>query len=123
MPEFKVATAGEVPPGQGRTIRVDGKQIALFNVSGEFYAIDDGCPHMRASLSCGVVKDKTVLCGWHGWQFDLESGDCLNVGWAKVGRYDVAVRGSDIFLTIEAKPEPDEGDEELPQIVWKNSVK
>jgi nitrite reductase/ring-hydroxylating ferredoxin subunit len=120
MPEFKVADAGDVPAGQGRTIKVEGKQIALFNVSGEFYAIDDGCPHMRANLSCGVVKELTVLCGWHGWEFDLQTGDCLNVGWAKVGRYDVAVRDEEIFLTIEPEPDPDDEEEELPEIVWKN---
>ena len=122
MPDFKIAAVEEVPPGQGRTIRVEGRQIALFNVDGDFYAIDDGCPHMRADLSCGVLKDRTIICGWHGWQFDLETGACLNVEWAKVRRYPLALRGQEIYLTLEPDPIPEEAEEEVPQIIWKNSV-
>ena len=122
MPEFKVAAVDEVPCGKGRSVRVEDRQIALFNVDGNYYAIDDRCPHMGADLSCGVLKERTVMCTWHGWQFDLESGSCLNVKWAKVQQYPLILRGRDLFLTIEPEPDPDEATEEdeAPQIVWKN---
>ena len=66
MPEFKIASTHDVAPGKGQTIRVDGRQIALFNIDGEFLAIDDACPHMRADLSCGLLEGRTVTCTWHG---------------------------------------------------------
>ncbi len=121
MPEFKIAIAEELQPGQGRTIKVSDLQIALFNVDGKFYAIDDACPHMRADLSCGVLRERTVLCGWHGWEFELETGNCLNVEWAKVRTYPVDLRNGEVFLSVEPLAvEDDEPEDEVPRIVWKS---
>ena len=121
MPEYKVATLDEVPLDGARAVKVDGRQIGLFNVGGELFAIDDACPHMRADLSCGVVREKTVLCGWHGWQFDLTTGQCTNVEWAKVRTYPVSAREGAIYVTVEAEPAAEETEEEIPQIVWKKT--
>ncbi len=93
MPEFKIASTRDVAPGKGQTIRVDGRQIALFNIDGEFLAIDDACPHMRADLSCGLLEGRTVTCTWHGWQFDLDTGQSVNVERARVRKYPVRVDG------------------------------
>ena len=120
MPEFKIAVTGDVAPGQGRTIRVEDRQIALFNLQGDFVAIDDACPHMRADLSCGELEGRTVTCTWHGWQFDLDTGKCINVEWAKVRRYPVRLEGEDVHLTVESDPEPEE--KPFPEIVWKNNA-
>ena len=119
MPDFKIATVGEIEPGQGRTVKVADKQIALFNVDGEYIAVDDRCPHMGAELSSGVVRERTVLCTWHGWQFDLESGQCMNVEWAKLQRYPLSVQGDEIVLTLEPDAPPEQVDEVIPEIVWK----
>jgi nitrite reductase/ring-hydroxylating ferredoxin subunit len=121
VPEFRIASTRDVPPGKGHTIRVDGRQIALFNVKGRFYAIDDACPHMRADLSGGEVGDGTVTCSWHGWQFDLVTGKCLTVTRAEVRCYTLRIAGEDIHLTLEPDPTPEEEpQEEFPEIVWKN---
>jgi len=120
MPDYKIATVGEVEPGQGRTVKVADKQIALFNVDGEYFAVDDRCPHMGAELSGGVVRERTVLCTWHGWQFDLETGSCMNIEWAKLQRYPLSVRGDEIVLTLEPEPDPaEEPQEKIPEIVWR----
>ena len=119
MPEFKVATVSEIPAGRGRSVRVGERRIALFHVDGSYFAIDDRCPHMGADLSSGILKDRTVMCSWHGWQFDLESGGCLNVEWAKLRNYPLIIRGQEIFLTIEPDPPPPDEEEEPPEIVWK----
>jgi nitrite reductase/ring-hydroxylating ferredoxin subunit len=118
MPEFKIAQKTDVEPGQGRTIRVEDRQIALFNLQGDFVAIDDACPHMRADLSCGHLEGRMVTCTWHGWQFDLDTGNCVNVEWAKVRRYPVRLEGEDVHLTVEPDPEPEEVP--FPEIVWKD---
>jgi nitrite reductase/ring-hydroxylating ferredoxin subunit len=120
MPEFKIARTTDIAPGQGRTIRVQGHQIALFNLDGDFVAIDDACPHMRADLSGGELEGRIVTCSWHGWRFDLDTGKCLNVEWAKVRRYPLRLEGNAIHLILEPEPEPDEEEEDLPEIVWKD---
>jgi len=120
MPEFKIARREEVAPGEGKTVRVEDRRIALFNLQGDFVAIDDACPHMRADLSSGQIEGRTVTCTWHGWQFDLDTGKCINVEWAKVRRYPIRLDGEDIHLTVEPDPEPE--DKPFPEIVWKDKT-
>ena len=57
----------------------DGNELAVYNVNGEFYAIDNSCPHRGAPLSEGELCGHIVECGLHGWQFDVRSGECLTV--------------------------------------------
>ena len=66
----------------GACIRVelpDGDELAVFNVSGEYYATENFCPHRGAPLSEGALCGHVIECGWHGWQFDVRSGECLTV--------------------------------------------
>ena len=57
----------------------NGDELAIYNVNGEFYATDNFCPHRGAPLSDGLVQGHIVECGWHGWQFDVRTGECLTV--------------------------------------------
>jgi nitrite reductase/ring-hydroxylating ferredoxin subunit len=57
----------------------DGNELAVFNVDGEYYAIENACPHRGAPLTEGVLCGHIVECGLHGWQFDVRSGECLTV--------------------------------------------
>lgn len=72
--------AAELPAaGQSCVFEADGRRIAVFNVGGEFHAIDDTCTHRPASLSeDGALDDGVLVCGWHGSMFDLATGK--NVG-------------------------------------------
>lgn len=66
----------------GACVRValpDGDELAVYNVGGEYYATDNFCPHKGAPLSEGIMCEHIVECGWHGWQFDVRSGECLTV--------------------------------------------
>ena len=122
MAEYRIGEMTAFPKGSGRAIKVEGRTIALFNLGGELIAVDDGCPHMRASLACGVVRGRTVLCGWHGWQFDLDSGACMNVEWAKLRRYPVTVRDGQVVLTYDPEPEAAPDEPPIPQIVWRHAA-
>ena len=51
----------------------------MYNVDGEFYATENFCPHKGAPLHEGTLCGHIVECGWHGWQFDVRSGECLTV--------------------------------------------
>ncbi len=57
----------------------DGEELAVYNVSGEFYATENFCPHRGAPLSEGALCGHIVECGWHGWQFDVRTGECVTV--------------------------------------------
>ena len=96
---LKVAGIKDVPAGQGKLVGVGGKHIALFNVEGTYYAIDDTCPHKGGPLSDGEVKGSKVTCPWHGATFDLITGEVVRppapVG---VSRYNVRVVGDDIEI-------------------------
>ena len=77
MSEFKtVAKVGAIPEGEGRTFTVDGRVVGVFLIDGEYFAINDLCPHMGASLASGHVEDHAVTCPWHAWRFDLTTGSC-----------------------------------------------
>jgi nitrite reductase (NADH) small subunit/3-phenylpropionate/trans-cinnamate dioxygenase ferredoxin subunit len=69
-----VARLSEIPPGTGRTVEVNGVRIALFNVDGTFYAVDNTCPHAGGPLGEGKLKEAIVECPWHGWRFDVRTG-------------------------------------------------
>jgi len=102
MAEFvKVAKTDEVAPDQGKMVEVSGKKIALFNVEGSFYAIDNTCTHRGGPLSEGVLDGKQVTCPWHGAIYDVTTGEVLGPPAPKgVARYNVRVEGENIEVEI-----------------------
>ena len=95
---IKVATVADVPEGAGKTVEVAGKRIALFNVGGKFYAIDNACKHRGGPLGEGEVDGSTVICPWHGWEYDVTTGANLDDASVKVGCYPVKVENTDIMI-------------------------
>ena len=75
MPErVKVAVRSEVPSGAGKIVVALGRVLALFNVDGDFFAVDNSCPHRGGPLGEGYLQGRVVTCPWHGWQFDVTTG-------------------------------------------------
>ena len=76
---ISVGRAEDVPVGRGATVTLpDGTELALYNVGGQFYAVENFCPHKGAPLAEGTLCGHTVECDWHGWRFDVRTGECLN---------------------------------------------
>lgn len=97
----KVAKTDEIPPDRGKIVEVGGKKIALFNVEGSFYAIDDTCTHRGGPLSEGSLDGKEVTCPWHGARFDVTTGAVLGPpAPERVARYPVKIDGRDIEVEI-----------------------
>ncbi len=85
-----VATLAEMPPGSRKLVTIGTREIALFNIDGEFFAVLDRCPHQKGSLCKGQLiglveseepgryrfsrPQQIVRCPWHGWEFDLRTG-------------------------------------------------
>jgi 3-phenylpropionate/trans-cinnamate dioxygenase ferredoxin component len=102
MAEFvKAARTDEVAPGQARLVVVKGKEIALFNIAGAYFALANACSHEEGPLAEGAVEGHEVTCPWHGAKFDIRTGEVLcDPAYEAVTRYNVRVTGSDIEVEI-----------------------
>ena len=102
MAEFiKVAVTGDIPPDQGKLVEVQGKKIALFNLEGKYYAIDNTCTHRGGPLSEGELQGDEVTCPWHGAKFKVTSGDVLSPPAPQgVKCFLVRVTGNDLEVEI-----------------------
>jgi nitrite reductase/ring-hydroxylating ferredoxin subunit len=102
MSEFiKAANTNEVAPGQAKLIEINGREIALFNVGGAFYAIDNSCTHVGGPLCEGELEGAEVTCPWHGAVFDVTTGNVLGPPAAEaIARYNVRTEGDDIYIEI-----------------------
>ncbi len=100
-PEFHpVAAAEDFADGKGKSVSVDGKDIAVFRIGEEFFAIGNQCPHYGAELCQGYVRSTTVMCPWHGWQFDLKTGKGLTVSGCDVESFQVKVEDGTVKVCI-----------------------
>src|ERR1044071_5755386 len=102
MAEFvKVASANEIAPGHARLVNVRGKEIALFNIEGSFFALENACTHEEGPLAEGDIEGHEVTCPWHGARFDIRTGEVLcDPAYEAVGCHNVRVTGSDIEVEI-----------------------
>ena len=71
----KLIAAADVPVGSGKEFAASGRIVALFNVDGQFQAIDGICAHQGGPLVKGQLVDGVVTCPWHGWQYELATGN------------------------------------------------
>jgi nitrite reductase (NADH) small subunit/3-phenylpropionate/trans-cinnamate dioxygenase ferredoxin subunit len=100
---ISVASVSEIPPGTGRTVEVEGVWIAVFNLSGTFYAIDNACPHAGGPLGEGKLCGTDVECPWHGWKFNIISGERVGNPNFQVARCDVQVMDGQIKISLPAE--------------------
>src|SRR6266536_3274188 len=105
MSDFQtVCRVGDVAEGEGRTVEVGNKLIAVFLEHGRYFAIDDVCPHMGASLSGGYVEGGIVTCPWHAWRFRLHDGAWADNPRIKIGCYPVRVQGDAVQVQAPDPP-------------------
>ncbi|MGH8279325.1 MAG: non-heme iron oxygenase ferredoxin subunit [Gammaproteobacteria bacterium] len=72
-----VGSLEEIPPGQHKTVEINNVPIAVFNLDGKLYAIEDVCTHDGGILTGGDVTGHVITCPRHGAQFDIRSGEVL----------------------------------------------
>jgi 3-phenylpropionate/trans-cinnamate dioxygenase ferredoxin subunit len=105
VPYVKALSKSDLGPGSAASITLQGRRIAIFNVNGQLYAIDDRCTHDEASLAEGFVSCQDnrciVECPWHGAHFDLNTGAALTLPAVKpVHKYNVRVEGDAIEVEL-----------------------
>jgi NAD(P)H-dependent nitrite reductase small subunit len=96
-----VARVEDLPEGRGATVELPGgRELALYNAAGEFYAVENFCPHKGAPLAEGNLRGHTIECDWHGWRFDLRTGACLNQPSEAIETYEVVVEDGWIKIRV-----------------------
>ena len=98
---IRIAAAADCPPGEAREFLLEDRIIALFHVGGRFYALDGICPHQGGPLGQGNLSGCVVTCPWHGWQFDVTTGQHQAKGALRQPSYPVRVEGPDIFVAVD----------------------
>jgi nitrite reductase/ring-hydroxylating ferredoxin subunit len=101
MADFiRVAATTDVQPGHGIVAEVNGKTLAVFNVNGTYHVVDNTCVHRGGPIGEGELEGEVVTCPWHGWQFNVTTGGCVNNPSAKLERYQVKIDGPDVKVLL-----------------------
>lgn len=95
-----VAKTTDLEPGACLAVEVEGVGIALFNVDGMIYALDNTCPHAGGPLGEGTLHGDIVECPWHGWRFNVRTGQRPANPEFTVTCLDVAVEGDEIRVRL-----------------------
>jgi nitrite reductase (NADH) small subunit/3-phenylpropionate/trans-cinnamate dioxygenase ferredoxin subunit len=104
MPRFiPVASVTQIPPGRAEAFVVGSYEIAVFNVGGTFYAIENACPHQGGPLSEGFIDGPVVTCPWHAWCFNVADGHMTLGGFTSVETFEVLLEGETISVASEPR--------------------
>jgi nitrite reductase/ring-hydroxylating ferredoxin subunit len=101
MPEFvTIASTSDIPAGSGKIFDVKGNSVAVWNLSGNFHAFQNVCPHRGGPVGEGELEGNVITCPWHGWSFDVVSGTNTMNPAAKINKYDVKVENNQIQVAV-----------------------
>lgn len=111
-----VSTVDDIKPGKRAVVDIEGQEIAIFNVKGEYHAFLNYCVHQGGPACEGLVsgtltvnedfeltydrEDEIIACPWHGWEFDLNTGEHLANSKYSIPSYDIMIDGGDIYIKI-----------------------
>lgn len=98
----RVCSMADCPPGAARELVAGDRIIALFHVENRFFALDGICPHQGGPLGKGQLCGCVVTCPWHGWQFDVTSGQHQSIPSLGQPSLPVKVEGDDVFVDLDA---------------------
>lgn len=92
-----IASEGSLPPGEHLLVDVDGVEVAVFNIDGAYFAVQDTCTHDGAEIASGKLEDCTIVCPRHGAKFCLKTGKVLSPpAYEDIAVYPVRVEGGRI---------------------------
>ena len=101
MPQrIRIAATDLVPPGSAVELIAEGRVVALFNVDGTYHALDGVCPHAGGPLGNGTLEGCIITCPWHGWQFDVTTGQHCLTETIRHTSFPGIVEGDDVFVEL-----------------------
>ena len=95
-----VADLSDIPPGTAKVIAVQNVEVALFNLEGSIYAIDNMCQHAGGPLGEGKIKGDDVICPWHGYRYHIKTGQYIKNPVMSVACYPVKVENGKISVSV-----------------------
>lgn len=90
----------QIPEGDCAAVTIEGREIVVIHASDAFHAIDDECPHQGAALSDGVVDGGLIICPLHYWEFEYETGACLEEPDCPVARHECKVENGRVLIKL-----------------------
>jgi toluene monooxygenase system ferredoxin subunit len=93
-----VANEGDLWDGEMESFDVDGQEILLIRLEGEYHAYDGTCPHQSTSLSAGTLDAGVLTCSAHEWEFDARTGQGINPRIACLRRREVRIAGGRVLV-------------------------
>lgn len=102
MPVVALCPASRLVEGRGWPVSVGQRRLAVFLVDGDVRVIDNQCPHQGSPIDGGAVDGRVLVCPWHGWTYDLDSG-CLQTAFGPLpgfNRYDAWVDGGMVVARV-----------------------
>ena len=100
MALVRAAKTSEIPTGTICEFQVNGIPVAIANVSGKFHAINGTCLHQAGPLGEGQLEGQIVTCPWHGWQFDVTTGQVFPHGGMNVDCYPVEIHDDEVYVDV-----------------------
>ena len=103
MSEFaKLTTVSELPPeGEAKEFELNGKTICVAHTHEGCSAMDNVCMHRGGPLGQGVVDGTKILCPWHGWAFDVNTGASVHNDSVRVAVYPLKIEGDDVMVLVD----------------------
>ena len=99
---FKVAKTSEIPQGEKKLVEVDFVPVAIFNVSGEYYAIEDVCTYDGGPLAEGKLEGEEIMCPRHGARFNVKTGQALCMpAFESVECYEVKIENDELYVCVD----------------------
>jgi nitrite reductase (NADH) small subunit len=111
-----VCRAGDLAPGERLIVDLGGRSVGVFNIGGQFYALHNRCPHAGGALCLGPLTGTTLpttrreyvygqagrilRCAWHGWEFEVDSGQCLSDPKLRARTFPVTVVDDQVTVHI-----------------------
>ncbi|MBI1925367.1 Rieske (2Fe-2S) protein [Candidatus Poribacteria bacterium] len=103
MPEFvKVAKTAEIQPGNCIGVKVEGVFVGIYNINGQYHAINNICPHLGGVLHYGFLSEQVITCPIHLWEFDVTTGKCVWPGQERIATYPVKVEDEDVLVDVNS---------------------
>lgn len=97
----RLCTRADLPAeGKAKEFSVAGKMVCVANVNGQLAALDNVCPHRGGQLGLGVVLDGKVICPWHGWAYDPQTGAIAHLPQEKIPVYPLTIEGDDVLIEL-----------------------
>jgi nitrite reductase/ring-hydroxylating ferredoxin subunit len=99
---IRIGVAGDLPGcGEVKEVAIGGRLVCIANIDGNIYATDNVCPHWGGPLGQGKIREGKLVCPWHGWTFDLKTGETTRSPRVKLTRHTVVIHGEEVFLEFQ----------------------